>query len=121
MRGRRATVRESSVLSLVVVGALAIGACSSSHSAAQPLASSTITSTSVAGSRPVVGIDGDGDKVVPLPSTLTLPEIVHARYTGDGAFAVKSRDADGTDTGILAVSSGQYDGTFPVGFVDPNG
>src|SRR5262249_42660915 len=34
---------------------------------------------------------------------------------------VKGRSAKGTDTGVLALSNGSYDGTFPVGFVDPRG
>jgi len=113
--------RQPFVLCVVAIGALIIGACSSSQSATPPPASSTTTSTSVADARPVVGIDGNGPKVVALPSTLSLPEIVHARYSGSGNFVVKSRSANGTDTGILAVANGQYDGTFPVGFVDARG
>ena len=119
MRARRSSLL---YICVVLAGAVAIGACSSSHADAQASEpSTTTTSTTVKDSGPVVGIDGDGAKVVALPSSLTLPEIVHARYTGGGSFVVKSRGAKGTDTGILAVASGEYDGTFPVGFVDARG
>jgi hypothetical protein len=47
--------------------------------------------------------------------------IVHASYTGNGNFVVKSRAADGIDTAIVAVAHGVYEGTFPVGFVDQRG
>jgi hypothetical protein len=72
---------------------------------------------------PVVGIDGDGAKVVRLPRSVALPAIVHASYTGTGNFIVKSRTARGLDTAVLANARGAYEGTFPVplGFVDPKG
>jgi hypothetical protein len=47
--------------------------------------------------------------------------IVHASYPGSGNFVVKSRAADGTDTAIVAIARGGYEGTFPVGFVDQRG
>src|SRR5947208_12400935 len=118
MRRRRTTIR-ASMLYVVAIVALTVGACSSSHPAARPPAPTTTSTSTVASSRPVVAIDGVGAKVVPLPSSLSPPEIVHARFSGDGTFVVNRQVASGTDSGILAVSNGQYDGTFPVGFVDP--
>jgi hypothetical protein len=56
---------------------------------------------------------------VTLPAGISLPEIVHARYNGPGTFVVKSRTADGIDSAVLVASNGNYDATFPVGFVDP--
>ncbi len=54
-----------------------------------------------------------------LPANVELPLIVHASYSGGGNFVVNSRTADGVDTGVVANSLRTYEGTFPIGFVDP--
>lgn len=66
----------------------------------------------------VAAIDGDGDATVSLPPNVGLPAIVHAQYRGVAKFVVTAVDANGRFLSIVAQSLGNYDGTFPVGFVD---
>jgi hypothetical protein len=67
----------------------------------------------------VVTIRGSGDRTVPIPASVSLPAIAHASYKGKGIFVVSSGDAAGHRGAVLASSLGEYEGTFPVGFVDP--
>lgn len=106
---------------------IASAACSSSssssprrHAAAPPRTDTCATAAPPAGNTPpYVPVDGKGAQIVTLPPGVSLPAIVHANYAGTGTFVVKSRTADAVENGVLAVSNGPYDGTFPVGFVDP--
>jgi hypothetical protein len=66
----------------------------------------------------VASIQGDGDATVALPASVGVPAIVHAQYNGAGKFVVAAGDAHGHFLSIAAQSFGNYDGTFPVGFVD---
>src|SRR6201999_4093515 len=56
---------------------------------------------------------------VDLPASARPTAIVHAQYDGKGAFVVSAVNAGGRDIAVLAPSLGPYDGSFPVGFVDP--
>lgn len=66
----------------------------------------------------VASIEGNGDGTVVLPASVGLPAIVHAQYGGATKFVIAAVDAHGHFLGIVAQSVGNYDGTFPVGFVD---
>jgi len=81
-----------------------------------PVPSTTSVSTSAQG---VVTIKGSGDLTVPLPASVPLPAIVHAHHDGAASFVVSATDSLANRTAVLAGSLGVYDGTFPVGFVDP--
>jgi hypothetical protein len=55
-----------------------------------------------------------------LPTSVSLPAIVHAQHDGSGGgFAVTGIDSLGRRTAVLASSLGSYNATFAVGFVDP--
>jgi hypothetical protein len=77
------------------------------------------SSTSVSTTNGVVTISGSGDLTVPLPASVPLPAIVHAHHDGTASFVVSATDSFAHRTAVLAGSLGAYDGTFPVGFVDP--
>jgi len=66
----------------------------------------------------VVSVEGDGDATVALPASVGLPAIVHGQYSGAGKFVVTAVGAHGQFLSIVAQGFGNYDGTFPVGFVD---
>jgi hypothetical protein len=110
-------VRTRFVICLAVLGVVALAACSSSRTDnASAVTPTTSTTTTVANIKGVVSVDGDGSKTVELPATISLPEIVHARYDGPGPFVVSSVAADATR--VVASSNGAYEGTFPIGFVE---
>ena len=77
------------------------------------------TSTSVSSANRIATVNGRGDRTVALPRSIELPAIVHAHHDGKGSFAVSAIDAIGRRIAVLASALGPYDGTFPVGFVDP--
>lgn len=106
---------------LAVLSAVGIGACSSSHAdgASTPTTTLPTTTTTTANVKGVVSIDGQDSKTVLLPPSLSLPEIVHARYDGTGKFVVSGVAADASR--VIVTSNGAYEGTFPVGFVDTKG
>jgi len=66
----------------------------------------------------VATVEGNGNATVALPASVGLPAIVHAQYSSAGKFVVTAVDPQGHFLSILAQSFGNYDGTFPVGFVD---
>ena len=91
-------------------------AATTTTSTLAPAPSTTSVSTSAQG---VVTIKGSGDLTVPLPASVPLPAIVHAHHDGAASFVVSATGASANRTAVLAGSLGVYDGTFPVGFVDP--
>ncbi len=68
----------------------------------------------------VVAFDRSGNALIPMPARVSLPAIVHARFTGSGSFRVSA--VSGSATAVtLAAALHSYDGTFPVGFTDLTG
>ena len=66
----------------------------------------------------LTAVDGAGAASIPLPAGAGPPTIVHARYAGGDNFVVNAVDAHGRFLSIAAQAFANYDGTFPVGFVD---
>ena len=46
---------------------------------------------------------------------------MHASYRGTASFVVNGVDARARHVTALTTATGRYDGTFPVGFIDPAG
>ena len=82
-------------------------------------ATTPVTSTGGTRVGTLTAIDGNGPATVDLPASARPTAIVHAQYEGNDAFIVSGVNAAGRDTAVLAQSVGPYDGSFPVGFVDP--
>jgi hypothetical protein len=124
-------MRRTSAIVALLLGAIALAACSDSSTPANDAAPSTTSTTApVATTGPssttstlpslVVTVKGVGGRVVPMPASVPLPAIVHAQHAGSGgSFAVTGIDSHGRRTSVLASSFGTYNGTFAVGFVDP--
>ena len=94
------------------------GTSSTATAVTRPSAPST---TSVSTANGVVTITGSGGLIVPIPSSVPLPAIVHASYGGKQSFVVSGIGQVAGHEPVLASSFGAYDGVFPVGFVDPAG
>jgi hypothetical protein len=82
------------------------------------ITSTPVTNAAGAAIGTVTAVDGTGNATVTLPASARPTAIVHAQYSGTGAFVVNSVDARGEHIAVLAQSLGAYDGTFAVGFVD---
>jgi hypothetical protein len=128
--GERRRRRGGLVAFVVALGAVTAACSGSSHPSAASTTTATVasssttlppapSSTSVSVANGVVTIKGRGDRTVPIPAAIALPAIAHAHYTAKGSFLVSSVDGAGRRLAVLASSLGPYDGTFPVGFVDP--